>query len=178
MTPSALQYRVGFTGFAILDGAWLPEEHRGHIVQVLEHIPKCCESDYVHNSRVRCQCGAEYRISDQFLIDGRPRGFTLDITKRETIHPHPAFANGHTLLTPSDCKCDKDDCPVCEHGLAVCQICNAAEIELQQPCQQRLALKFISMVGNRLREIEQHVSSAKIRQLVDDIQTYLLTCEG
>ena len=62
------QWKVGFRGFSIVDGACFPEKHKDHIATVLEHIPKCCESDYVHNSRVLCSCGEEFKISDQFLV--------------------------------------------------------------------------------------------------------------
>ena len=45
---------------------------------------------------------------------------------------------GHVLIEPKDCDCrtrcpDEDwyrGCPVCDHGLGVCKVCGAAEVEL------------------------------------------------
>lgn len=52
----------------IVDGAMVPQRHMSHnVIRVLEHIPKCCLSDYSHNSRVLCSCGEEFRVSDQFI---------------------------------------------------------------------------------------------------------------
>jgi hypothetical protein len=46
--------------------------------------------------------------------------------------------NGHVIVEPKDCTCDKYsrfNCPVCDGGLSVCINCGAAEIELDQPCK-------------------------------------------
>ncbi len=52
-------------------------------------------------------------------------------------------ANGHIIIEPKDCKCLKDDaifaCPICDQGLAICAVCNAAEIELEENCLVRVA---------------------------------------
>jgi len=44
---------------------------------------------------------------------------------------------GHTLITSESCECDKKSpfpCYVCDGGLAICEICGKAEIELREPC--------------------------------------------
>jgi hypothetical protein len=46
--------------------------------------------------------------------------------------------NGHVIVSPKDCPCDKYSsfpCPVCDGGLSVCMNCGATEIELDQPCR-------------------------------------------
>ena len=47
------------------------------------------------------------------------------------------IVNGHILIEPKDGHEHKDpdeDCRVCDHGLLICKVCGAAEIELDQPC--------------------------------------------
>lgn len=68
MTPSNEWKEIGFKGGCVVDGACFPKEHDGHFVVVTEHVPKCCLSDYSHNSRVICYCGEKFLVSDQFLI--------------------------------------------------------------------------------------------------------------
>lgn len=47
----------------------------------------------------------------------------------------------HSILKPSDCKCDKSGgCPVCDGGLAYCTVCKGGEAELDdESCEERLA---------------------------------------
>lgn len=53
---------------SIVDGCMAPELHMSHmVVEVLEHIPKCCPCDYLHSSRVLCSCGEKCVVSDQFI---------------------------------------------------------------------------------------------------------------
>lgn len=44
--------------------------------------------------------------------------------------------NGHVLFTTESCNCGGKTgrCPVCDYGLGVCMLCNAAEIELYDSC--------------------------------------------
>lgn len=46
-------------------------------------------------------------------------------------------ARGHVLITPETCGCDKRSdrqCNVCDGGLAICDRCGAAEVELDREC--------------------------------------------
>jgi DNA polymerase I-like protein with 3'-5' exonuclease and polymerase domains len=47
---------------------------------------------------------------------------------------------GHHLLTPQECKFDKEsgNCPVCEYGLGVCRNCGMAEVELRNQCPKSM----------------------------------------
>jgi hypothetical protein len=41
----------------------------------------------------------------------------------------------HKLLTPADCRCDRDHgCPICDGGLALCTVCGGAEASLPHEC--------------------------------------------
>ena len=55
------------------------------------------------------------------------------VEKLEPEAPRPVI-NGHIIMRPEDCKCGEDQCPVCDQGLSICMICNAAESELHELC--------------------------------------------
>ena len=48
--------------------------------------------------------------------------------------------NGHILIQPGDGHKHGEDrsCLVCVGGLAICKNCNAAEVELDKPCEARI----------------------------------------
>jgi hypothetical protein len=48
------------------------------------------------------------------------------------------------------------------------------DIETTHDSDLKESLKFIGALGSRLRELEQSPTPAKVRSLMDDIQTWLL----
>lgn len=40
----------------------------------------------------------------------------------------------HDYITPEECNCDKEHCPVCIGGLAICKVCGLAEGCLTTHC--------------------------------------------
>lgn len=62
---------------------------------------------------------------------------------RVSEHYGVGKGNTHVLATEKGCKCDDSGrCPICDHGLGLCIICGAAEIELdKRTCEEHGLLK-------------------------------------
>lgn len=83
--------------------------------------------------------------------------------------------NGHVLLTTADCDCDKKsdaECPVCDWGLGVCKLCNAAEIELEQPCPGKRQICRRCGAGLDFRPSDILYAVCGSCQKIEDMQAY------
>ena len=81
----------------------------------------------------------------------------------------------HKLLTRETCTCNKDGnrCPVCDHGLAVCAVCGAGEIELDQhSCESYLQFKAnLSKKSTTFEKPPKPVAPEKPSEPVEDNAT-------
>jgi len=73
------------------------------------------------------------------LCDGRANPDTI-LCANHTFQWNKTIENQatHILTTNKTCSCDKNSdiqCPVCDHGLGICLVCGAAEIQMEErPC--------------------------------------------